>query len=277
MKLLFLSGLLIILVIVAAGLFGLVANQYGTKRWDGINRFTLVVLDRKNRSAQIQSIDPETKQGVRLDLPGDMEINTISGRGVWKISSVVALTEKYGSVWAADSICNFLGIPYTSIRDNIDIWDKISWWNLSRNASWQDINLNGTDMVSESYAPDGEKVLGLTSWWQDKAGDLFYSSNLAKEGLNVEVYNTTDVTGLAAGAAQILENAGVLVTMVDQSDLDINKCLVYSLPAGKNDPGIKWIVRNFNCDWKGQPGMNNQEVKVYIGGDYAKWIEGGNR
>jgi hypothetical protein len=253
---------------------GEVINDYLNRRWDGVNRFTMIVINKNNSSVQVLSIDPETNQPVRINLPGDMEVNTVSGRGVWKIKSLVALSAKYGYVWAADSIANYLGISYTAVREKVGIWDKIAWWNLSRNVSWQDIDLADLSLVSETYAPDGDRILGLTSRWQDKAEDLFYSSNLAKEKIKVEVYNTTNVTGLATQVAQVIENAGVKVTIVDASDLKTGRCLVMSLPGTENDRGIKWLINNFRCNWKKLSGMDGGEVKIYIGQEYARWLNG---
>lgn len=250
--------------------------DYQARIWDGKNRFTVVVLqtEENNEGITILSVDPETKEAVELILPSDMEITTVAGRGKWRIGSVVQLGKKYGQTWAADSIADYLGISYTTIKNNMDIWDKISWWNLTRGIEWQTIDLNGTKMVSQQEAPDGESVSGVTSWWQSRAGDWFFSTNIAKEGLNVEIYNTTGIAGLATRAARILDKAGVKVVKLGDNDVKVEKCVVKTFPAMTFNTGVKWIGRNFNCEIKEDSSLDAKQVQIYIGSNYLRWLIG---
>ncbi len=271
----FLGWVVLVGVLVAGAILaGQVANAWNNRHWDGRNRFTLISMNKKDQTAELYSIDPESGQAIHLVLPSEMEVDTIGGRGVWKISAVVSLADKYGPVWAADSIANFLDIPYTAVKEKIDVWDKLSWWNLSRGVDFQDISLKNTDLVRKIETPDGETVLGLTSWWQNKAGDLFYSSNLAKEELNVEVYNTTNVTGLASRVAQLLENAGVKVTITGEAGEIAGRCQVASSHQMVSDPGVEWITRFMSCSRIEKNDLDTKQVQIYLGNDYVSWLKG---
>src|SRR3989337_2174367 len=46
----------------------------------------------------------------RLTLPGNLELETVGGRGKWRAEVLAKLAQKYGKKWAADSAANYLGI-----------------------------------------------------------------------------------------------------------------------------------------------------------------------
>ena len=262
----------LVLVIIGAGIISMeVVNSYQRRSWDGLSRFTAVKTGRNGEDISVSSIDPETGSGVTVILPGEMEIPTINGKGVWKISSLSKLGSKNGPKWVADSVADFLGVPYTVVWEEMGFWDKLAWWNVSRTVDLREISLADTSWIEENKDPDGEKVLGLSNIGQKKIGEMFFSSKLAKENLNVSVYNTTGIGGLGTRFSRVVENAGFKVVNVAAGKESIEKCEVRSNTNYKQNTGVRWLVRYFECIWSADPDLGDREVSIRIGKEYAGW------
>jgi hypothetical protein len=262
-------------VLVGGGI-GLVEiwHSYQLRSWEGVSRFTVVRVAENQEDIQVLSVDPETKAAVRLVLPGEMEIPTVGGKGVWKISSLPELAQKNGWKWAGDSVADFLSVPYTAAWEEMSFWDKLAWSLISSGVEWKEVNLVDTSWVVEFRDPDGAKVLGLSGVGQKKVGQMFYSSRLAKEGLQVGVFNTTTVTGLGLRVARVVENAGLKVVKVGEQAGEVERCLVSSNVNLQENIGVRWLMRNFNCEWRGDRDLEGHEVDILVGRQYVNWLLG---
>jgi hypothetical protein len=263
---------LLVLIIIGAGIISTeVFNSYQRRSWDGLSRFTAVKTGRNGEDISVLSVDPETGSGVTVVLPGEMEIPTVNGKGVWKISALSKLGLKYGSKWVADSVADFLGVPYTLVWEEIGFWDRLAWWNVSRGVEFKNISLTDTSWIEENKDPDGEKVLGLSSIGQKKIGEMFFSSRLAKENLNISVYNTTGIGGMGTRFSRVVENAGFKVVNVAASQENIENCEVRSNTNMKQNTGVRWLVRYFECVWSTDSDLGDRDVNIRIGKEYAGW------
>ncbi len=247
-------------------LFGGAAREYKRRMWNGAGRMNIVSL---GKNIEIQSIDPQTHEAIRVQLPPDLEIETQEGRGVWRLEVLPELAKKYGNKWLVDSIGGFLGVAMTADVKELSMYDRLIWWNMNRSANWRDVQLDKTAYVSQRIAADEVRVLGLDSRWNVQVRDYFSSSELELEGLDVKILNSTKSTGLGAYGARIVESAGIKVTSVDQNDTTVQKCELTFAPEQKNTKTVKFLADEFGCDTR-----EGSELILKLGEDYAYKIKG---
>lgn len=260
--------LLIVVIIISAGLTGLIV--YGQRKWDFQSRFTVIEL---KSPVTISSFDPSTKQGVIITVPDNLLVDTVSGRGSFMASVLAKAGQEWGDAWSAESLADYLGITYTGIAGKLSLTDRFLWWFNGRKVSWEKIALAETSLVTELKDPDGIVVLRLAEHWPERAEDWFSSTNLAREKINVNIVNSTDVPGLGAHAARIIENAGVRVVAVSNSQTKFDKCRIESSEAEFKSLTGRWLQSQYKCDEvikNDKPG----EIILTIGSDYKKWRMG---
>lgn len=253
------------LIGVVVGL-GHLVGSLKSRKWQGVGRYTII---KPGDQIILESIDPKTKIGVRLVIPDNAQINTLTRRGQWKPKSLVALADKFGWEWMGDSVAYWLGIGYTDVWNRLGIWDRIAWWNLARQADWENVDLGETNLVVSKKLADDQTVLGIADIWGPKARELFYASDLVEAGGEVRIYNSTGQGGLAARAAAVLESAGVRVIQVGQKETDTKNCEVRSTTDETQNLLVKWIIGLWDCRWV-QKDAEDDFVDVYLGYDYAK-------
>jgi hypothetical protein len=270
LKLVLWSGLFVLMAVGTVEIW----QSFNQRRWDGLSRFTVMEFDKTRKDIRVLSVDPGTRAAVRMIIPEGMEIMTVGGKGVWKASSVTQLASKFGPVWAGDSVSDFLGIPYTAVAGDMSFWDELAWKILVRGVQWNELNLEDTGWIEESRDPDGAMVLGLNDVGKKKIGEIFYSTGLAKQGLQITVFNTTGVTGLGTRFSRIPENAGFKVIKVGEMDENIRQCQVQSNMHVRENAGVKWLIKNCRCMWKENNQLTDAEVNILVGEDYRVWLDG---
>lgn len=241
--------------------------SFRNRTWRGQDRFTVVTLE---DGVKIQSFDPQNQQGKILLLPQDLEIQTVGGRGRWRIGALPELAKKFGERWAADSVTDYLGIGYTAIDNHLAGWDTFSWWWNGRSVEWQTVKLEDTGLLKEFVAPDGTKLQDLAPTWNSKAAEWFTSSAIAQEGMNLTLVNSTDVAGLGSHAARSITNAGIRVSAVSGQSEEINGCVVESTKADKEKLSTVWVKRTFGCSWNENGDLQN-ELILKLGTHYREW------
>jgi len=253
----FIGGILIIANLV---------NGYGERKWKGWGRFTVIKIGEK---VVVESIDPKSNIGTRLFIPEGVEINTLQQRGQWKPKSLSRLGGKYGWKWVGDSIADYLGISYTTITQEMVLWDKLEWWRLSLRTKWKEIDLGDTNLLTSRTSWDNEKVLGVSDKWVEKSRELFYAVDLGNSGLEVRVWNSTTKAGVAGRAAAVLESSGLPVIQVGERESNTSYCRVVSDKSREKSPTVKWIMGILGCEWRGEDLLGNM-VEVYLGQGYAE-------
>lgn len=257
------GGLVTILVLGAGGLVGSLRD----KSWKGYGRFTIVKT--VGEKIEVESIDPKSKLGIRLWIPPEMEISTLKARGWWRPKSVVLLAGKFGKEWMADSVADYLGIAYTGIWSNLGVWDKLAWWNLTRMTEWREVDLAQTNLIVSRDQLDREKVLGISDLWGEKAREWFYASDLTESEVEIRVWNSTQVNGLAGRAVRGLESAGLRVVQVGEKESDVVNCRVSSTQQLAKAKVVIWIKQAMDCEWQ-EADLPDNMLDVYIGPEYAK-------
>ena len=77
--------------------------SYKGRRWEGRERFTVIQL---GPPVVVASFDPQTGRGIKIELPDELEIETVGGRGTWRLGVLLKAGE---ARWAADSVAEALG------------------------------------------------------------------------------------------------------------------------------------------------------------------------
>lgn len=249
----------IVLLLFILGVAGGLAWIYVGRKWDGESRFTVIRL---GRQVVVESFDPVTLEGVKLALPDQLEIESVDGRGKWLAG---AISRAGSRKWVADSVADYLGITYTST--SLGWWDRLGWWRYSREVRWKEIALDETSWVEKGKTADGLEVWRLNQRWEMAARELFYDSVIAREGLVVVVVNTTDVSGLGAHAARVLESSGIKVGMVESKNEEIGRCVVRSEKGDKSRASVKMMMREFGCEWK-----EGEKIVLELGREYLEGL-----
>lgn len=248
-------------------------RQYSERKWREVGRFTVILVHEEKMV--IKSIDPITSEAVSVDLPADLQITTVGGRGEWKVGVLAKLSEKYGDEWLGDSVANFLGIPYTALESQLNWWDKISWRRLEGKAVWKVVPLDKLGYITEGLEADSQKVLGLDSQWNNKVSDLFLSSELAREESSITVINSTNIAGLGSRVARLLGNSGLRVTMVKtEVDVNLDKCELQLNKEELETEKVKFIQNEFDCTLVENDNLSNGEMQIKIGKQFARFLLG---
>lgn len=254
-------------VVIGGGVWG--GWVYRGKKWDGQTRFTLIRTD----PVIVESFDPGTGEGVRIKVPGTLEVETAGGRGKWQAQVLPQLASKFGKVWVADSVSWFLEVPYTAADGNWGWWDRWAWWRESGKVKWEEVEMGETAWVRQETAPDGVRVLGLSDKWGEGARKRLASVRLAEEDLNVRVVNATGVEGLGHKAANMLETAGMRVVMVAGGAETVQTCEVVGRNEVKDKTGTKFLLSTFGCVWRESGEQNIGDVSLVLGAGFAKrWL-----
>lgn len=232
---------ILVIIAVISGIFG--GNKY---------RSTVVVVGDK---VVVKSFDPVTNSGIILRLPDNLEIETVGGRGKWQAG---VITKAGTKKWVADSVADYLGISYQGTEGVLPARVKL-----------QEVDLGDTSFVTGEKTVDGVKVMRLNSSWETKVREWFFSSVVANESMTVTVVNTTEVPGLGAHAARVLESAGIKVGMVANKPEEVDKCIVRSKEEQKKSYTVGFMKRAFGCKWE-----KGEEVILEVGKEYEKWWMG---
>lgn len=247
---------------------GLGIWQVRSREWLGNERFTMIELTDK---VEIASFDPVTRRGIRFVLPEEMKINTVSGRGAWKVKVLPELKEKYGQRWVADSIADTLGIGYTVSGRMSNLVDRWNWWWWNRRVDWSNVQLVGTPALLERTEADGEKYQEFTSWGEVKMTSWFLSAAIASEDVTVRIINLTKVDGLGGHAARTINSVGIRVVEVKfGDDLADEKCKIISSEEAASSLTVSWMRREFDCTLEINGGYD-VGAELILGREYQRW------
>ncbi len=250
-------------------LLGAAGWSYGKREWDGRTRFTVVSV---GQEVEVWSFDPQTRDGVRVKLPGNLEVETVGGRGRIKSQNLELAAQKFGGKsWAADSVADYLGIGYIGDIGSLSFWDRWRWWWIGRGINWTLLSMGEGGWTQKVVAVDGEVLLRLSDSWVNERGKWFLDSAVASEGVRVTLVNTTQINGLGAHAAIALETAGMRVREIRNEIKSLKKCRLMVRKESKKTFSVFWIVRNYTCQWESDDSLNTDELIVELGGDYQKW------
>jgi hypothetical protein len=258
------------LIVGIFSLISLIIGDYAGRKWDGKTRFTLVNLKEGGR---IESVDIVRNVGVRLTLPENTEVETIGGRGKWRLQVMPNLAEKFGVKWTADSIADFTGVAVTSEKSQMGWWDRFAWWKISRKVQWEDVDAAQNGWLKEVKSNDGLVVWELGPMWKQNMNNLFTDTQLIKDGLAVRVINTVSLPGMGTHAARWIESAGIRVNMIETAAESIVRCAVIVSGDDKGKSVTRWLEKIYDCEIVQDDNLKG-EVVLKLGMEYQGWWKG---
>lgn len=258
---------IVVSILIFGGLIGGLGYVFARKSYYGFER--LVRISRVGDGISVETFDPKTQLGVRIDLPDELLIDTVEGKGEWKISAVAKLAEKNGQKWLAASVANALGTFY---QDH-----TLAAWNfLTRDVKWSELDLVESGYVDELKLVDGVRVWKLNGAWEKKAAEVFVSLELASEQIDVEVVNTTGLLGLANQAAYAIANSGIRVLMLSaQESMVTQRCVVVGSRSELKSKTALYIKKQMGCTTQ-EDTEDDLRIKVLVGKKYEEWWKGSN-
>jgi len=257
-----------ILIVVVLGVAGVGGVGFLGRRWDGTSRFTVIFFE---DGVRVDSFDPQIGKGVRMALPSDLKIESVAGKGEWNIGVLDKAAKNFGWTWAADSISDYLGLVYTTHSREFPLWDKLEWWRVVKKIEWSEVNMEDLGVITRQREPDGQEYWQLNGNWDEVARGMFLSTEIANQGWNVIVVNSTGIGGAGSRAARLLENMGMKVRDVSVGETQ-EKCQLKTGKERRNWTGVKLVERLWGCEWV--EGSEESEMIVVLGRSYGRWWRG---
>lgn len=202
----------------------------------------------------IESFDPQTREGVRITIPGNFEIDSVAGRGKWWLSKIRKAGDKR---WLTDSIAWHFGLGQIYPREDI------GFWRFNKKIIWKDIDITKTGLADKTQTVDGEDVWVLNSRWFKN--EFFVDSRIANEKLSVAVVNTTSTNGLGAKVAEIIEMVGMRTTMLETTNSDLTEsCILTTSSANHKKLGVLYLIKVFECSQKTDESLKD-DIRLELG------------
>lgn len=240
-------------------LFGFSFWSYQTRLWKDNSRLIFYNLN----PTIFTSLDPITKELLIISFPGNLEIESVSGRGTWMLSKLSLAGD---SEWIRKSLSWHLGIANIQPESQMDLWARLRYFWIKRSAVLKSINLAETGLVDLEKTTDGVEVFRLNPRWDLKSGDWFAASEVIRQGLTVTIINTTESPGLGAKASRLLESAGIRVRMLSSTTDNIASCKIYASSKAQKLSGFKLIYNTFGCQIE-EDNKLDMDIKLELGKD----------
>lgn len=101
----------------------------------------------------------------------------------------------------------------------------------------------------------------------------FSETRLNNEELRLSIFNNTNESGLANFITKRLEWSGFSVVSTENNGEKINKCLIVYGDKVEENYGWKMINEIFDCDKKHDQTLNENELELYFGDNWASMIK----
>ncbi|MDD4785444.1 MAG: LytR C-terminal domain-containing protein [Candidatus Shapirobacteria bacterium] len=101
----------------------------------------------------------------------------------------------------------------------------------------------------------------------------FSESKLNNEELRLSVFNNTNESGLANFISKRLEWSGFSVVSTDNNSEKIDNCLIVYGNKTELNYGWKSINEIFDCEQKKDENLNENELEIYFGDNFASMIK----
>ncbi len=236
--------------------------SYKKRIWKDESRLTYFDL---SNPIQLRSIDPVTKEAVFINLPQNLEVESVDGRGIWLLGKIAkAGTED----WVLESLRWHFGIVDLRSRSDLTLWD---WWRvqtLKKSIPEKNIDLTETGLITLEKTSDGLEIYKLSPHWYLQSPDWFSSANLIRQNLNVSIVNTTFQSGLGSRVTRSLETMGIKVQTLSTSGDNLKRCRLTFSSQVQKLPGFLILQNLFKCEKiiNESPGLN---IKLELGQDWA--------
>lgn len=254
-------SLIIIIFILVLGTF-----SFQSRIWRDDSRLVFYTLN----PFILTSLDPITDEIVTINIPNNLEIESVGGRGAWAASKISLAGDRF---WITKSLEWHLAIVNISDFDSLGVWDKLRFYYHKRTSVSKSINLIDTGLIELLKTTDGVEFYRLTPHWYLKGKDWFASTDIIKQGISVTLVNTTPIPGLGARTARILESMGIRVRQLTTTDDNIKKCRIYVSPKTSKLSGFRQISKAFVCELV-QDEKLGTDIKIELGQDIVRLLFG---
>ena len=217
--------------------------------WDGSSRINFVF---SAQAVAVASLETGNNL-VIFKLPENLYLEVFHEFGQYQLGSVYELgkLEGKGGEFLEETVQEYLGVPiggYIKVQSskfkvqsdkkfilnwlmlsalgrgetNFSQWDLLRfWWSIRslRSDKVIFIDLEETNILSEKRLPD-ESLIFETEFFRldELVGKYFKDSRIEKEGIEVEILNTTEHLGLANRVARLVMNMGGEIISIGNAD-----------------------------------------------------------
>lgn len=286
------SGLFLVVIFVASyGFLIWQKSQFGK-----FGRFSVVVA---SPSVKVISLNLADKSATVVSFPDDFYVpEVVPGYGAYKVSSVYRVGEldRRGGQVLSWTISELLGVPidkYLYRQDFLGADIKKSFlspavffkaatdmtpWDLGRfilaleQTRFDKIKIVDLAQIAGPLVlADGSVAQGTDKDALDNVlSGLFAEEALRREGLRVEVVNSTKVAGLGARAARILTSTGMAVINVGTTAELLPSCVVAASQKNINSVTVRRAAAIFSCSTVTKTEGERADVTVSLGQDYSQ-------
>lgn len=248
------------------------------------------------------SFNPKDGEEITISIPGNTYIEVPRGFGFYPASSIFNLGEidKKGGKLLSDSIQDFLGVPvdgwintqhltlntqhsndildflgeirnYGRLETNLSPFEILRLFLLTRNirenkTDFIDLGENGC--LSDFILADGTKVLkGEESCLDFLVKENLFEEEIRRENLSIKIVNTTDVAGLGAKGARIIENIGGRVLRVETGKEDRDKTEILAEKKLRGSQTVKRLTKVLEAKVV-EGRVEDFDLVIFLGKDY---------
>jgi hypothetical protein len=247
----------------------------------------------------VLAVEQESVKGVFIS--SDIYIKTARGGGKYKVSKLGKLGEIEGNVvkYIKESVSRFLKIPIDGVlisdkaqsiedidavvlnnkKSNLSFWDLLVVWKRLTGNVLSDANLvdlEKTRSVAAVKNADGVITKEANEeLFPIQLRQLFIEAKLAKEKASIAVVNGTDAPNLAQLAANIIENTGLDVVVIRNSNERFSGCKIRVEDKLKNSLSFKRLKQIFSCQIEEKKVEGpTVDIEIYIGSKFSKEMFG---
>lgn len=222
------------------------------------------------------SISSERKMINELTLDGEVDVWIPNGMSWYKNTKIKNILEQENKLSLTKDIFwyNFGFFP-----DKILVLNSVGQWKensvLIKNLgflNWLKYKMDYGKMLLKKEKIS-EKLIESELFLDEIMVRDFSESKLNNEELRLSIFNNTSEPGLAGFMTKRLEWSGFSVVSTDNNSENINKCLI--IYGNKTDLNFGWKMINkiFDCDKKFDETLNENELELYFGDNFAKMIK----
>lgn len=148
------------------------------------------------------------------------------------------------------------------------------WWKAKtlKPSEVKFFNLRVSDSVSELVLPDGSSALKFDSYYFDKQiGSVYLKDSLAvAENLKAEVLNGSKISGLGEKTARYLNNFGVSVFSVSNTDEEVFKCKILYNANLKKSYVLFRTAKDLGCTFEeySEEALVKTDITIVLGNNF---------
>lgn len=183
-----------------------VFDSIKSSKFDSGNHFTVAILN--NESTEFITVSPQEGEVKKLTVDGINTEKKLNNLGVPYDSLARSKNEISGD--ARNYFSKFIG---RGIENDLSIIDIIKL-NLATRT------ISGDKVEEASVSVNDDELENIKPVW-------FVDPEIEKEGLKIEITNSTEVSGLGRAYADLVTNMGGNVVLVNSAQEEIEKSVIY--------------------------------------------------